>query len=68
MRLLKTRTSVNDVANHKKKGKRGSYAQDQGKIMLPSTRTMANKVVKHKNKCKLCCQAQEQWQKKLRSI
>ena len=52
MRLLSTRTTVNDVATHKNKGNRGSQVQDEGQILLKNARTTTNEVVKHKNKCK----------------
>ena len=49
MMLLSTRTTVNEIAKHKKKGKRASFAQEQGQKMLRSTRTAKNEVAKHKN-------------------
>ena len=62
MRLLSTRTSVNDVDKHKNKGKRGKkhtnndncggLAHEQGQMRFLSTRTNANEVHKHKIKGK----------------
>ena len=50
MRLLSTRTIVNNVAKQKNMGTRGAQAQDQGQIILTSARTTKNEVVKHTNK------------------
>jgi hypothetical protein len=52
MRLLSTRTSVNDVAKHKNKEKRGEEAYEQRQLRFLSTRTRANEVPKHKIKSK----------------
>ena len=52
MRVLSTRTSVNDVAKHKNNGKRGEEAYEQRQLRMLSRQTRANEVVKHQNKCK----------------
>ena len=48
MRLLRTRTSVNDNVKHKNQGKIGSEAYEQRQLTLLSTQTRANVVPKHK--------------------
>ena len=49
MRLLRTRTSVNDVAKHKNNGESGLEAKEQRQLRLLRTQTMANEVDKHTN-------------------
>ena len=49
MKLLSTRTSVNDIAKHKNQGKRGQEAYEQRQMWLLGTRTSVNDVAKHKN-------------------
>ena len=49
MWFLSKRTSVNDVAKHENKGKRGSEAFEQQQFRLLSTRTRAKEVKKHMN-------------------
>ena len=52
MRLLSTRTSVNDIAKHKKKGKRGYESNEKRQLRFLSTRTNAIEVLNHKIKGK----------------
>ena len=51
-RSIITRTSVNDVAKHKNKGKKCEEEREQRQLRLLRTRTKANDVPKHNNKCK----------------
>ena len=50
--VVKNKTSVNDVAKHNNKGKRGYEAYQQRQLRLSSTRTRKNEVAKYKNKYK----------------
>jgi hypothetical protein len=53
--LQSARTSVNDVAKHKNKGKRGEEVYAQRQLRFLSTRTREKEVPKNKIKSKRGC-------------